>query len=406
MQDSCFHMLFFRLLFLCCALLLAGCETLSYYGKGAAGQWRFYGARVPIAETLARDDLTADQRRRLELVPQIRQFARAELQLPVKGQYSDYVDVPGGTLAWNVFAAPELSLKPYRWCYLLHSLCVEYRGYFRREDAQRYANRLAARGYDVHVGEIAAFSSLGMLDDPVTSVLIGYPDDLLASVLFHELAHVELYVKDDTAFNESFAEAVAAEGLRRWRLARGDAGNAGEVALPGGKAAASRRAPDEVARRRAQQAVMIDTALAIRAQLQALYASSLPDDRKRARKQEILVGAAGDYAARCTVSGAGCGYTRWFDEGINNAKLNALATYQHWVPAFTALLRAGEVDGKPADLAPFYETVRELARLPRRQRDAILRALAPADGGTAQDRTGQDRTAQDGSPAGSEENSR
>ena len=40
------------------ALLLAGCETLSYYGKGVSGQLRFYNARVPIADVLliVRDD--------------------------------------------------------------------------------------------------------------------------------------------------------------------------------------------------------------------------------------------------------------------------------------------------------------------------------------------------------------
>ncbi len=373
---------FTRPLLLAGILLISGCETVSYYGKGLAGQWRFYSAREPIENVLAKDQFTTDQRRRLELVPTIRQFAQDELKLPVKGQYRDYVDVPGGTLAWNVFAAPELSLKPYRWCYMLHALCVEYRGYFQRADAQRYADRLARQGYDVHVGEVAAFSSLGAFDDPVTSVLIAYPDDLLAAVLFHEMAHVQLYVKDDTAFNESFAEAVSAEGLRRWRRMQGREDES-----------------DAVANLRAQQAVMINTAASVRAQLAALYASPISDDAKRSRKQEIMAAAAHDYAARCSASGLGCGYTRWFSEGFNNAKLNALATYQQWVPAFTALMRADETNGQSADLAVFYKTVRELSRLPRAQRDNMLRALLPAGSAVdAADRTSSAAASQESSP--------
>ena len=35
-------------------------------------------------------------------------------------------------------------------------------------------------------------------------------------VIFHELAHQVLYVKDDTAFNESFATAVERLGSAAW----------------------------------------------------------------------------------------------------------------------------------------------------------------------------------------------
>ena len=35
-------------------------------------------------------------------------------------------------------------------------------------------------------------------------------------MVFHELAHQVVYVKDDTQFNESFAVAVEEAGVRRW----------------------------------------------------------------------------------------------------------------------------------------------------------------------------------------------
>ena len=47
-------------------------------------------------------------------------------------------------------------------------------------------------------------------------------DDLhLVSTLFHELAHQVLYIKDDTAFNESFATAVEEIGIERWLATNG-----------------------------------------------------------------------------------------------------------------------------------------------------------------------------------------
>lgn len=338
-------------------LALTGCETLGYYRQGVAGQLAFYGAREPIDRVLASGDLSADERRRLELVPQLLDFARDELALPVQGQYRDYVRVDGEAVAWTVFAAPELSLAPRRWCYFFRTLCVEYRGYFAREDAVAYAARLAAQGEDTHVAGVAAFSSLGLLDDPVTSVLTAYPDDLFAAVLFHELAHAVVYVKDDTLFNESFATAVEQEGLRRWLAARG---------RPDGEAT--------VRAFRAGQAVLVATALDLRERLAAVYTADLPADEKRARKQAILAGAVADYEARCAATpGAACESRAWFGTGLNNARLNAVAAYEAWVPAFAALIAAHD-----ADLAGFYRTVEALGELPAPARAVVMDALLRA----------------------------
>lgn len=373
-----------RMAWLVAALsLLPGCESLGYYKQGLSGQLAFYGAREPIAQVLQKSDVPAETRRKLELVPQITAFAKEELKLPVKGQYRDFVQLPNSVVLWSVFAAPALSLTPYQWCYGFRLICVEYRGYFRLDDAQAYAAKMTEKGYDVHIGGVSAFSSLGLLDDPVTSVLTAYPDDLLASVLFHELAHSVIYVGDDTAFNESFASAVADEGLTRWRLARGVPAYSSEV--------------EDF---RAQQRIVTEVALAVRADLAVLYASSQPDEVKKIRKREILEGAQARYLTRCGAAenlpavlhaeaaaanpvrtgGKTCASAAWFavnadGSGLNNARLNAVATYEHLVPAFAALIRAHD-----GDFAAFYKTVEELGDMPRSQRDSVLRAMQPTSG--------------------------
>ena len=94
--------------------------------------------------------------------------------------------------------------------------CVNYRGYFSEDDARAEAARLAAEGDDVHVGGVPAYSTLGWLDDPVLSSFVRWRETDLARIMFHELAHQVVYVKDDTSFNESFAVAVEEAGLARW----------------------------------------------------------------------------------------------------------------------------------------------------------------------------------------------
>ena len=65
-----------------------------------------------------------------------------------------------------------------------------------------------------------AYSTLGWFDDPVLSTFVRYPETEFARLIFHELAHQLIYVKDDTVFNESFATAVSDEGLERWIAAQ------------------------------------------------------------------------------------------------------------------------------------------------------------------------------------------
>jgi len=103
--------------------------------------------------------------------------------------------------------------------------CVVASRYFREARARRMADRLEASGYDVTVGGVAAYSTLGRFDDPILSTMLRWDDIRIVSTLFHELAHQVVYVKDDTAFNESFATAVEEIGIERWLGARGDKGD-------------------------------------------------------------------------------------------------------------------------------------------------------------------------------------
>ncbi len=123
-------------------------------------------------------------------------------------------------MVWNVFAAPEFSVEPKEWCFPFAG-CVGYKGYFSKAGAEQLAAELRAQHYDVFVGGVPAYSTLGWLDDPVLNTFVGYPNAEIARLMFHELAHQTVYVKGDSTFNESFAVTVEREGVDRWLAAHG-----------------------------------------------------------------------------------------------------------------------------------------------------------------------------------------
>lgn len=340
-------------------LPLAGCSTVGYYAQAVSGHLELMAAREPLDEVIADPATPLAVRDRLELAQAAREFAVTELGLPDNGSYTSYVQLDRPAVVYNVYAAPEFSLEPKRWCFPVAG-CVVYRGYFARADAERTAARLAAEGWDTWVGGASAYSTLGRFEDPVLSTMLYRDDARLAGLLFHELAHQQLYVEDDSAFNEAFATAVEEEGVRRWLLARG-----GEDAL----------AAWQASRRRAEafQFLLART----RGELQALYASGATEADLRAGKAAAFARLRREYATLKASWDGWDGYDRWFDAPLNNARLIPSATYRGLVPAFRLLLT--ELDG---DLQAFYAEAARIGGLPQAERDAEMRRLLATAGQT------------------------
>ncbi|HET8874943.1 MAG TPA: aminopeptidase [Casimicrobiaceae bacterium] len=333
---------------------LAACatfETVDYYWQGAAGQIELLANSQPIPDVIGRSDgaLAA----RLKRIHEIREFASRELGLPNNGSYTRYTDLGRPYVTWNVFATPELSLKPRQWCFPIAG-CVNYRGYFREAQAAGESKRLRAAGDDVYVGGVPAYSTLGWFDDPVLSSFVSWPETEIARLIFHELAHQLIYVKSDSAFNESYATTVEEAGLARWLASRHDS-----------------QLDRLAARADHMRGVFRDLVRTTRTKLSEIYASNASDDDKRRAKLEIVAAMKAAYESAKQGDPALSGYDRWFAQQPNNAALAAVGLYTDRVPAFRELLHEAN-----DDLPTFYQRVRELAARPKRQRDAALDALA------------------------------
>ena len=315
--------------------LLAGCDTLAYYRQAIGGHLQVMRAARPVAEWLADPATPPELRERLETSQRIREFAWRSLGLPRNDSYTSYAEIGRPFVVWNVFAAPALSVDPRLECFAFAG-CVGYRGFFSEEAARSHAAELKAAGYDVHVGGVTAYSTLGWFDDPLLSSFIRTPDSQLARLIFHELAHQLVYAKNDTAFNESFAVVVEEEGVRRWLQ--------------------SRARGEDLERFRAAQARRREFAARIkqaRSRLDQIYKSSLS-------KEAMLEQKRGEFD-RLRAS-----YGDAVPAEPSNAFLLAVALYNELVPGFERLL--AENGGS---LEKFYTRVRELAATERSSRDPL-----------------------------------
>jgi len=333
-------------------LFVSGCGSLEYYAQAVGGHLEVMRLAVPIEERLREADTPGPLRAKLAKALAIREFASRELALPDNDSYRRYADIGRPFVVWNVFAAPEFSVKPIESCFLFVG-CVSYRGFYSEESAQRHAAALAEQDHDVYVGGVAAYSTLGWFSDPVLSTFIQYPEPEVARIVFHELAHQLVYVKGDTMFNESFAATVEEEGVRRWLEREGTP--------------AQRAAYEDSRKRRAEFVALVSK---YRAQLAAFYDRPVQLEEKRAGKRRLFAQMQDEYVSLKASWGGFAGYDRLFSRGANNALLASIASYSELVPAFRALLAQ-----RHDDLPAFYAAVRELSKLDKPERDARLTVL-------------------------------
>ncbi|HVS27847.1 MAG TPA: aminopeptidase [Burkholderiales bacterium] len=325
--------------------LLGGCANFGFYWQSVNGQMEIWKKEQSIQTLLADQSVTPELKRKLQSVLDIREFASRELKLPDNGSYRLYADLQRPYVLWNVFATPEFSIRPKEWCFVIAG-CVSYRGYFSESEAERFAENQRSQGYDVFVAGVPAYSTLGWFDDPVLSTFIHHPETEVARLIFHELAHQVVYVKDDSMFNESFAVAVEQEGVSRWLAENGTS---------------EQRAAFVAAQQRKKDFVRL--VLKYRSRLDELYRSAVSDPQKRESKRQIFSELRQEYAQLKAAWGGFSGYDPWFVQDMNNAHLASVAAYTQLVPAFNRLLA-----GQDGNLARFYREVKEIAKLPKAER--------------------------------------
>lgn len=336
-----------KILFVLFVTLNTGCSTISYYSQSIHGQLSLLSKREDIQDVIKSPKTSEAVKTRLKQAISIRKYASKQLKLPDNKSYTTYADLGRPYVVWNVFAAPEFSLKPKSWCYLIVG-CVSYRGYFDEEDAIEKATELKKQHYDVYVAGITAYSTLGWFDDPILNTMINWNERALASLIFHELSHQLIYIPNETDFDEAFASAVERMGTIQWLLS------------------INRPITHYLNFLNAQQDFR-GLLLTTRDRLATVYQEKIPDASKRKEKQKVLTEMKKDYESIKSHWPSHMNFDKWFAKPINNARLTSTMTYLRLIPAFYQMfVESG------ADWNRFYQNVRKLKDLTPEERKKFI----------------------------------
>lgn len=321
-------------------MLLNGCGV-GFLWHVSMGQLGLLTRQQRVETILSEGTLSEDDRDKLRLVLDVRQFAIDEIGLNADRSYTKFVDVGRPYVVYGVSAAPKDALVPYTWRFPIVGR-VPYKGYFKKEPALREAKALQAEGYDTYVRGVRAYSTLGYFNDPILSTMLAYPEFVLIRTIIHELIHRTVWVKGSVSFNESFANFVGDKGALAF-LTRRD----------GADSPAHQRYRDIEVDRKVFRAYMLD----IVSQLEALYSEPISLEDKLKRREVIFEAARTNYPSVFPQMRTNL-YRRYFEgRRLNNAVMLSFRRYNQDMRFFeTALADQG------GDLRRMIEAFKQLGK--------------------------------------------
>jgi predicted aminopeptidase len=191
--------------------LITGCSPL-YVVDAALEQASILSNREPI-ETVLADPATPElTKEKLRAVLDARTFSHEALGLTPDGSFTTYTDVHRDVLSWIVMAVRKDSFELKTWWFPIVG-SVPYKGFFDKDQAERYAQELQADGlYETWVRPTDAYSTLGWFDDPILSTTLQRPVTSVVETVIHEIFHQTVWLPGQAPFNETAANIVGLQG--------------------------------------------------------------------------------------------------------------------------------------------------------------------------------------------------
>jgi predicted aminopeptidase len=340
------------------AATLAGCSPV-YVIRAGFEEAKILSRRRPIVRVIEDAGTPAEQRRKLELVLQARDFADNGLDLDAGDSYTTYSYVDSDTLLLVISASRQDRFEPFTWWFPIVGH-VPYKGFFDFDAAHSAAADLRRRGYDAAVRPSGAFSTLGWFNDPLLNTVLRYGDVSLVSTVIHEITHNTLYLPSQVAFNESYANFAGDRGAIAFFCAR-----------DGEESERCRLARDQWADNLVYGAFIS----AFIADLRALYdRDDLSSEAKIEAREAVFLAARERFRSDVMPQLRTRAFTGFPDMELNNATLIGINLYYERLDLFEAVYqRHGQ------DLAASLRAIEEAAGTDtNRPFEALERLLGPA----------------------------
>ena len=190
--------------------LLTGCGNFFYFSKLGWHQSFITFQSVSVQEVLRDEALEDEEKKKIHIIQEVKRYGEERLGLRRTGSYTKFFEVKRPVL--HVITASEKDrLHLHHWNFPIIGRAT-YKSFFTLKGVLKEKESLEKKGYDTYLQQVAAYSTLGWLKDPIFSTMLKWDEPTLANIILHEMAHATVYFKGETDLNEQLATFIGNQG--------------------------------------------------------------------------------------------------------------------------------------------------------------------------------------------------
>ena len=191
-------------------MVLSGCGQVAYLSQLGWHQGAIAHQSIPVEEILKDNRVSSEIKAKIRFIQDVKRYGEETLGLKKTKNYSRFYETRGPIL-YVVTACEKDRLRLRTWEFPLVGE-ITYKGFFSKEEAFKERDDLSRQDQDTYVQAVAAYSTLGWLNDPIFSSMIQSNPVALANLVLHEMTHATLYFRGRTDFNEQVATFIGNRG--------------------------------------------------------------------------------------------------------------------------------------------------------------------------------------------------
>jgi predicted aminopeptidase len=193
-------------------MLMSSCAKMNYLIEQGVGQIGLEWHGVSNQDVLADKSISAKDKQKIELILKAKSFFFDYFNLKQTGIYEQTTFLDQEAVTYLVIVSPPDQIKAIKTHFPIMG-SFPYLGFFKKSSAIRYKKKKEDEGFHTFMRDVYAYSTLNqwIFDDNILSSFFKLKDHQLVELIFHELVHTVIFVKNDVAFNENLAQFIAKE---------------------------------------------------------------------------------------------------------------------------------------------------------------------------------------------------
>lgn len=163
-------------------------------------------------KVLADPKVSDEHKRKIKIVQKAKKYFYDYYGLKSNSIYAQTTFLDQEAVSYLVIHSPKNKIKAMKSCFPIAG-CFPYQGFFSKVSAFEHTEKLKKEGYQTYMRPVYAYSTLNHplmpFSDNILSSFFHYKDEQLVHLIFHELVHTVIFVKDEAQFNENLAEFIS-----------------------------------------------------------------------------------------------------------------------------------------------------------------------------------------------------